>query len=94
LSKLTYDTSLGGYRTDITQDQLRRAPGGLMAYAVDLAEHSAFHQWRVIPSGTSENGSVRTFFPSLSFTNIVQADHLRPSIPVLLNINSRATTKA
>ena len=26
------------YRTDITQDQLRRAPGGLMAYAVDLAE--------------------------------------------------------
>jgi PRC-barrel domain len=25
-SKLTYDTSLGGYRTDITEDQLRRAP--------------------------------------------------------------------
>jgi hypothetical protein len=53
-----------------------------------------FHQWRVIPSGTSEKGSVRTFFPSLSITNIVQADHLWPSIPVLLNINSRATTKA
>jgi len=25
-SKLTYDTSLGGYRTDITEEQLRRAP--------------------------------------------------------------------
>jgi hypothetical protein len=25
-SKLTYDTSLGGYRTDITEDQLRGAP--------------------------------------------------------------------
>jgi hypothetical protein len=25
-SKLTYDTSLGGYRTDITKDQLRGAP--------------------------------------------------------------------
>ena len=25
-SKLTYDTSLGGYRTDITEDQLRRVP--------------------------------------------------------------------
>ena len=24
--KLTYDTSLGGYRTDITEEQLRRAP--------------------------------------------------------------------
>jgi len=24
--KLTYDTSLGGYRTDITEDQLRNAP--------------------------------------------------------------------
>ena len=52
------------------------------------------HQWRVVPSGTSENGSLRTFFPSLSFTNIVQADHRWPSIPVLLSINSRATTNA
>ena len=25
-SKLTYDTSLGGYRTDITEEQLRGAP--------------------------------------------------------------------
>jgi PRC-barrel domain protein len=25
-NKLTYDTNLGGYRTDITEDQLRRAP--------------------------------------------------------------------
>jgi hypothetical protein len=25
-NKLTYDTSLGGYRTDITEEQLRRAP--------------------------------------------------------------------
>jgi hypothetical protein len=25
-SKLTYDTSLGGYRTDITESQLRGAP--------------------------------------------------------------------
>ena len=25
-SKLTYDTSFGGYRTDITEDQLRGAP--------------------------------------------------------------------
>jgi PRC-barrel domain len=25
-SKLTYDTGLGGYRTDITEDQLRGAP--------------------------------------------------------------------
>ena len=25
-SKLTYDTNLGGYRTDITEDQLRGAP--------------------------------------------------------------------
>ena len=25
-SKLTYDTSLGGYRTDITEQQLRAAP--------------------------------------------------------------------
>jgi PRC-barrel domain len=25
-SKLTYDTNLGGYRTDITEDQLREAP--------------------------------------------------------------------
>jgi hypothetical protein len=25
-NKLTYDTSLGGYRTDITEDQLRGAP--------------------------------------------------------------------
>jgi hypothetical protein len=24
--KLTYDTSLGGYRTDISEDQLRGAP--------------------------------------------------------------------
>jgi hypothetical protein len=24
--KLTYDTALGGYRTDITEDQLRKAP--------------------------------------------------------------------
>jgi hypothetical protein len=29
-------------------------------------------------------------FPSLSITNMVQADHLWPSIPGLLNINSRA----
>jgi sporulation protein YlmC with PRC-barrel domain len=25
-AKLTYDTSLGGYRTDITEDQLKRSP--------------------------------------------------------------------
>ena len=25
-NKLTYDTGLGGYRTDITEDQLRKAP--------------------------------------------------------------------
>jgi hypothetical protein len=25
-NKLTYDTSLGGYRTDITEEQLRRSP--------------------------------------------------------------------
>ena len=27
--KLTYDTALGGYRTDITEDQLRKAPAFL-----------------------------------------------------------------
>jgi PRC-barrel domain len=26
-NKLTYDTNLGGYRTDITEQQLRGAPG-------------------------------------------------------------------
>ena len=26
-NKLTYDTGLGGYRTDITEEQLRKAPG-------------------------------------------------------------------
>jgi hypothetical protein len=25
-SKLTYDTNVGGYRTDVTEDQLRGAP--------------------------------------------------------------------
>ena len=29
-SKLTYDTSLGGYRTDITEEQLRGAPSSIV----------------------------------------------------------------
>jgi hypothetical protein len=37
-SKLTYDTSLGGYRTDITEEQLRGAPSFYPARDYDWSD--------------------------------------------------------
>jgi hypothetical protein len=36
--KLDYDTSLGGYRTDITEEQLRGAPGFYREWDYDWAD--------------------------------------------------------
>ncbi len=50
--KLTYDTGLGGYRTDITEEQLRGAPAfDLTAEAwPDLEREQTLHDfWRTPP---------------------------------------------
>jgi hypothetical protein len=51
--KLKYDTSLGGYRTDITESELRGAPGYARDEGYDWAdrerERELHDYWRVPP---------------------------------------------
>jgi sporulation protein YlmC with PRC-barrel domain len=50
-SKLAYDTALGGYRTDLTEEQLRRAPAfardGAYAGSDQDRERELRDHWRV-----------------------------------------------
>ena len=52
-NKLDYDTSLGGYRTDITAEQVRGAPafyGDEMVWPDRERENKARDYWRLPPS--------------------------------------------
>src|SRR5947208_17185995 len=58
-NKLTYDTNLGGYRTDITEQQLRGAPAFSREQSYDWADrngerarhdqYGAFYEWEDQP---------------------------------------------
>ncbi len=52
-SKLTYDTSLGGFRTDVTEDQLKKAPNFYRASNYDWSNRSHERElhdyWKATP---------------------------------------------